>query len=56
MPQRDDLDRVAAVDSNYYDYRVLSDPFVRAPPSRLQGGLGVFGSLVPVTVRTLRVQ
>jgi hypothetical protein len=48
---------VAAVDANYYEYfRVLSDPFVGAPPSRLRGAVGVFGSLVVVNRRTLKVQ
>jgi len=48
---------VAAVDGNYYEYfRVLSDPFVGAPPSRLRGAVGVFGSLVVVRRRTLKVQ
>ena len=48
---------VAAVDANYYEYfRTVSDPFVGAPPSRLTGGVGVFGSLVPLSIRTLKVR
>jgi hypothetical protein len=48
---------VVAVDANYYEYyRVLSDPFIGAPPSRLVGGQGVFGAVVPVRVRTLKVR
>jgi hypothetical protein len=48
---------VAAVDSNFYDYyRTNNDPFTGAGIiSRLQGGLGVFGSLVPLTGGTLSV-
>lgn len=48
---------LCAVDSNYYEYyRVLSDPFAGAAPSRLSGGLGVFGSIVPIVVRRLDVR
>jgi hypothetical protein len=48
---------LAAVDVNYYDYfRVLSDPFTAAVPSGLTGGLGVFGSMVPVVVKRLSVK
>jgi hypothetical protein len=48
---------VSAVDANYYEYyRSVSDPFLGAPPSHLTGAVGVFGSLVPLTVRHLTVQ
>jgi hypothetical protein len=48
---------VSAVDANYYDYyRATTDPFTGAPASRLTGGIGVFGSLVPLTVRRLNVR
>jgi hypothetical protein len=48
---------VTAVDRNYYEYyRALSDPFAGAAPSRLRGGYGVFGSLVPLAIRTLNVR
>ena len=42
---------VSAVDSNYYDYyRSGNDPFTgRGLINRLSGGLGVFGSLVPIS-------
>jgi len=40
---------VAAVDDNYYTYyHVFVDPFAGAPPTRLTGAIGVFGSLVPL--------
>lgn len=40
---------VAAVDDNYYTYyHATFDPFAGAPPSRLTGAIGVFGSMVPV--------
>lgn len=40
---------VAAVDDNFYRYYHANvDPFAGAPPSRLQGAVGVFGSLVPI--------
>jgi hypothetical protein len=46
---------VAAVDDNYYTYYHPSvDPFAGAPPSRLTGALGVFGSIVPISIRTYR--
>jgi hypothetical protein len=46
----------SAVDANFYDYyRTSSDPFSAAPPSRLVGGLGVFGSMVPVFRRRLDI-
>ena len=45
---------VSAVDENYYEYyRGVSDPYAGSPPSRLDGGLGVFGAIVPL--RILRV-
>ena len=57
LPRSVTVATVAAVDANYYEYfRVLSDPFVGAPPSRLRGAVGVFGSLVIVRRRTLKVQ
>jgi hypothetical protein len=40
---------VAAVDDNYYEYyHPTVDPFAGAPPSRLTGALGFFGSVAPV--------
>ena len=40
---------VSAVDDNYYTYyHPTVDPFAGAPPSRLTGALGVFGSVVHV--------
>lgn len=46
---------ITAVDDNYYTYyHPTSDPFAGAPPSRLKGALGVFGSVVPV--RFIRYQ
>ena len=48
---------VYAVDVNYYEYyRRFADPFGPAAPSRLQGGLGVFGSIVPVARRPLTIK
>lgn len=48
---------VLAVDANYYEYyRLLADPLIGAPPSRLSGGLGVFGSVVPVVRLQLDVK
>jgi hypothetical protein len=45
---------VVAVDDNYYNYyHPTVDPFAGAPPSRLTGALGFFGSVVPV--RALRI-
>ena len=39
---------VFAVDDNYYTYyRSAVDPFAGAPPSRLQGAVGVFGAIGP---------
>jgi hypothetical protein len=43
---------VAAVDDNYYEfYHPTVDPFAGAPPSRLTGALGFFGSVAPVLIR-----
>jgi hypothetical protein len=48
---------VMAVDPNYYAYyRVIADPFAGVAPTRLTGGLGVFGSVVPVVWRRLDVR
>jgi len=42
---------VSAVDDNYYEYyRGAPDPFAGSPPSRLEGGLGVFGAIVPLRI------
>lgn len=48
---------IAAVDSNFYDYyRTNNDPFTGSGIiSRLNGGLGLFGSLFPLTSGTLVV-
>lgn len=48
---------VAAVDSNFFDYyRTNNDPFTGAGiVSRVQGGTGLFGSLVTLTNGTLTV-
>lgn len=48
---------VAAVDSNFYDYyRTGNDPFTGSGViSRVNNGLGLFGSLVPLTSGTLTV-
>ena len=48
---------VAAVDSNFYDYyRTNNDPFTGAGIiNRLTGGLGLFGSLYPLTTGSLSV-
>ena len=48
---------VAAVDSNFYDYyRTNNDPFTGTGIiSRVQGGLGLFGSLVTLNSGTLTV-
>jgi hypothetical protein len=48
---------VAAVDSNFYDYyRTNNDPFTGAGIiSRVNGGLGLFGSLVSLNSGTLTV-
>jgi hypothetical protein len=48
---------VSAVDVNYYEYfRQTPDIFLGGKPSRLTGALGVFGSMVPLTVRQLMVR
>jgi len=45
---------VAATDTNYYEYyRQRSDPYAGTAPSRLLGGEGVFGSIVPIVLRRL---
>lgn len=48
---------VAAVDSNFYDYyRTNNDPFTGSGIiSRINGGLGMFGSLVTMTSGTVSV-
>jgi hypothetical protein len=47
---------VSAVDENFYVYyHAAIDPFAGAPPSRLNGGLGVFGAIVPIVKRRLTV-
>ena len=48
---------VAAVDSNFYDYyRTNNDPFTGSGIiSRIDGGLGLFGSMVTMTSGTLTV-
>jgi hypothetical protein len=46
---------VAAVDENYYEYyHPTVDPFAGAPPSRLTGALGFFGSVAPLLFRRYR--
>ena len=48
---------VYAVDDNYYEYyRLLGDPFIGAAPTRLVGGFGVFGAIVPLVQRQLTVK
>jgi hypothetical protein len=45
-----------AVDDNFYTYYHANvDPFAGAPPSRLQGALGVFGAFVPLYRRRFAV-
>jgi hypothetical protein len=42
---------VSAIDENYYQsMRVFSDPLAGVPPSRLTGGEGVFGAIVPIVI------
>ena len=46
-----------ADDENYSEYdRLLGGLFIGAAPSRLQRGLGVFGSIVPVVQRQLTIR
>jgi hypothetical protein len=46
-----------AVDENYYEYyRAVGDPYVGAPPGRLQGALGLFGSVALIVRRELAVR
>ena len=48
---------VAAVDENFYQYyRTRLDPFSSAPPSRLTGAIGVFGSVTPLMMRRYHVR
>jgi len=48
---------VAAVDENYHTYyQAAIGPFTGAPESRLEGALGVFGSMVPILVRRYDVR
>jgi hypothetical protein len=48
---------VCAVDDNYHTYfRPKVDPLAGAPPSRLTGAIGVFGSVSPVLIRFYDVQ
>jgi hypothetical protein len=43
---------VVAVDANYYEYfHPTVDPFAGAPPGKLTGAIGVFGSIAPVMRR-----
>jgi hypothetical protein len=47
---------VSAADDNFYTYyHAQVDPFAGAPPSRLEGGIGVFGSLVPILRQGLTI-
>ena len=48
---------VAAVDENYHTYyQAAIGPFTGAPESRLEGAIGVFGSMVPILVRRYDVR
>ena len=48
---------VSAVDDNFYTYyHAQVDPFAGAPATRLSGGLGVFGSVVPILQRRLFIE
>ncbi len=48
---------VVAVDENFeVYYRPFVDPFAGAPPSRIAGALGVFGSVVPIVARRYAVR
>jgi hypothetical protein len=54
-PGHSALVQVMAVDDNYYTYYHLNvDPFAGAPPSRLNGAVGVFGSIARVRTREYR--
>jgi len=57
MPGFEQALLVAAVDSNFYDYyRTQNDPFTGSGiVSRVQGGIGFFGSLVTIMTRALDV-
>jgi hypothetical protein len=47
---------VYAADDNFYTYyHAQIDPFAGAPPSRLEGAIGVFGSIVPIMRQGLTV-
>ena len=47
---------VYAADDNFYSYyHAQVDPFAGAPPSRLEGAIGVFGSIVPILRQGLTV-
>ena len=48
---------VSAVDQSYYDfYHTTSDPFAGAPPTHLDGAVGVFGSVVPLVAFRMTVR
>jgi len=56
IPQDSVTVLVAAVDDNYYTfYHTIVDPFAGAPPTRLTGAIGVFGSLVPLITQRYKV-
>jgi hypothetical protein len=49
---RGSIVNIVVVDENYYDYyHPTVDPFAGAPPSKLTGAIGVFGSIAPVKMR-----
>lgn len=55
IPGADVTVLVSAVDDNYYTYfHPAVDPFAGAPPSRLTGAIGVFGSVVPILALRFR--
>jgi hypothetical protein len=57
VPEIENWVMVSAVDANYYTYfRPTADPFAGAPPSKLTGAAGVFGSIAPVRVHFLEVR